>query len=167
MKKVLGSLAIAITILSCNGANNSTNSVSVDNTEAHALNNIKENILFESKVYAIYESKDGYKTVFIQEETLKDKAANPESKISSVITKDNKVVKVEEILNADMEKMYTEKIMNDIKADTKGLFMEDAKVDLKSAVVVLDGDNIVFVFPKYTIAPGSTGIPRFVYEYNK
>ncbi|WP_067143434.1 DUF3298 domain-containing protein [Oceanivirga salmonicida] len=167
MKKILGSLIIAMTLLSCNGANNSTGSVSVDNTEAHALNNVKENVLFESKVYETYMSKDGYKTIFVQEEILKDKAANPENKISSIITKDNKVVKTEEILTPDMEKMYTENIMNDIKNSKEGVFFEEAKVELKNSVIVLNEDKIIFVFPLETIAPRSSGMPRFVYEYNK
>ncbi|WP_067143431.1 DUF3298 domain-containing protein [Oceanivirga salmonicida] len=161
MKKILGSLIIAMTLLSCNSAK------SVDNAETHALDNIKENVLFESKVYETYMSADGYKTVLIQEEILKDKAANPESKISSVITKDNKVVKMEEILNADMEKMYTEKIMNDIKNSKEGIFFEEAKIELKNSVIVLNEDKIIFIFPIETIAPRSSGIPRFAYKFEK
>lgn len=45
------------------------------------------------------------------------------------------------------------------------IFFENAEVNIESAAMYFEGDNVVFVFPLYELAPYSSGMP--VFKFNK
>ncbi len=56
---------------------------------------------------------------------------------------------------------------NKLALNTSGeevLFFDNAEADVKNAVMYFEGDNVVFVYPYYEIAPYSSGMPVFKFD---
>ena len=44
------------------------------------------------------------------------------------------------------------------------MFFDNAESNVKNTVMYFDGDNVVFLYPHYEIAPYSSGMPVFKFD---
>lgn len=71
-------------------------------------------------------------------------------------------MKMNDIINVSKENNGSRKALN-----TEGkevLFFENAEANVKNTAVYFEGDNVVFLYPHYEIAPYSSGMPIFKFD---
>lgn len=71
-------------------------------------------------------------------------------------------MKMNDIINVSKENNGSRKALN-----TEGkevLFFENAEANVKNTAMYFEGDNVVFLYPHYEIAPYSSGMPVFKFD---
>ncbi|MNI04323.1 Protease inhibitor precursor [compost metagenome] len=74
---------------------------------------------------------------------------------------DTKWLSLEEVMGADFKTIIDEKIKVEMAAHPELYFAEEFKGISDAQSYYVEGDEVVVMFPKYSIAPGSTGTPEF------
>ncbi|VWL85659.1 DUF3298 domain-containing protein [Oceanivirga miroungae] len=163
VKKTLLGLGLVLSFASCSAATNGEQ-VKNENVQTKA---VKENPVKES--VAKFESVFGITTEFKIIEKLTEGMANPEVKIEAKsYNQDGKLVDLRKaFVNEETKKFFTEDIQKIVKQDKTGKYFNDAKVNLDDAVMILNGKNLIFVFPQYVLGPHSSGLLEFSYQLVK
>ncbi len=161
IKKTLLGLGLVLSLASCGSMQTAKNS-DLDSI-------VKNNIISKSVSYNTYESKLGYTTVFKQEEKFEQGMANPEIVASSKVfdSKGMEVDLTKEILTPEKKELYRNAIQTIVSENKNGVYYSDITVNLDDANVILLEDQIIFVFPYYSIAPRQAGMPQFIYQLVK
>lgn len=71
-------------------------------------------------------------------------------------------MRMNDIITASRENNGSRKALNTDGKEV--LFFDNAESNVKNTVMYFDGDNVVFLYPHYEIAPYSSGMPVFKFD---
>lgn len=85
--------------------------------------------------------------------------------IYNIDTESAKLLKFDDVFTTGADKYFETQITKLMNADPDSYFTE-IKPDVRSANFYFDGDDVVFVFGQYAIAPYVMGMPEFRFKRN-
>ncbi len=83
----------------------------------------------------------------------------------NIDTKSGKWLKFDDVFTTGADKYFEAEIIKQMDEDP-GSYFEEREPDVKSTAFYFDGDDIVFIFDRYAIAPYVTGTPDFHFKRN-
>ncbi len=86
-------------------------------------------------------------------------------RIFNINKKSGKLLKFDDVFTTGADKYFEAEIIKQMNEDPDSYFIE-TKPDVRSANFYFDGDDVVFVFGQYAIAPYVTGMPEFRFNKN-
>lgn len=117
--------------------------------------------------YFVAENTFNILSIVINTETFMSGAAHGAHEITAYnfSLKDNKLLKLSDIITKDGIEYINMKINDEISKDTEGIYFAEAVADINNATVYFSEDKLIAIFSEYDIAPYSSGRPEF--EFNK
>lgn len=116
--------------------------------------------------YSVVENNFNILSIVVSTETYTGGAHGAHSSTAyNFSLKDNKLLKLSDIITKDGIEYINMKINDEISKDTEGIYFAEAVADINNATVYFSEDKLIAIFSEYDIAPYSSGRPEF--EFNK
>lgn len=114
--------------------------------------------------YEVYNSNFGVTSIVFNEYEYTGGAhGNSVKKVYLLNEKTGKVLNINNYLSEKEKEKIKEKVKEEIKKDPSKYFV-DSKIDLKDAVIYFNQDKVIIEFGLYSIAPYSSGMPKFEFK---